>query len=73
MNFAFAVSLRVEEIMDEMRPVPKEGEAEEWVWSAEDEDELYAEALQLVVDESHGTAWAAGGVRIGEYILIIDS
>lgn len=76
MNFAFAVSLRIEEIMDEMRPTPKvskKGGVEEWSWTAEDEDELYAEAMQLAIGESCGTAWAAGNIRIGEYILIIDS
>jgi hypothetical protein len=75
MNFAFAVSLRIEEIMDEMRPTPKDSEkgVEEWSWTAEDEDELYAEAMQLAIGESCGTAWAAGNIRIGEYILIIDS
>ncbi|CED83368.1 hypothetical protein [Phaffia rhodozyma] len=72
MNFALAVSLRIEELMDELRPVPDENE-QTWVWTDEDEDALYQESLAAAVEESNGVAWAAGNVRIGEYILIIDS
>ena len=73
MNFALALSLRVEEIMDEIRPVPAEDEKEDWIWTDDDEGEIYEEALQRALEETNGIAWAAGNIRIGEYILIIDS
>ncbi|WVQ97801.1 hypothetical protein IAU59_004916 [Kwoniella sp. CBS 9459] len=75
MNFGNRLSLRVEEIMDELRPVPgEEGEEDPaWKWSDEDERDIYDEALQKALEESDGIAWAAGNIRIGELILIIDS
>ncbi|KAK4689771.1 hypothetical protein P7C73_g329, partial [Tremellales sp. Uapishka_1] len=76
MNFANRLSLRVEEIMDEIRPEPDADDEEalaNWLWSAEDEMEVYDEALAKALEESEGIAWAAGNIRIGEVILIIDS
>jgi len=35
-------------------------------------DDVYAEALAAVLEED-GRAWAAGNIRIGEHILIVDS
>lgn len=76
MNFGNRLSLRVEEIMDEIRPEPPldDPEAmENWIWTAEDEREIYDEALSTALEESNGIAWASGNIRIGEIILIIDS
>lgn len=76
MNFGNALSLRVEEIMDEIRPDPPEDDSEafdSWVWSEEDEQEVYEEALANALAETDGIAWAAGNIRIGEICLIIDS
>lgn len=77
MNFGNALSLRVEELMDDLRPEgPDEEDRDtfsEWQWTDEDEKELYDEALARVLEESEGVAWAAGNIRIGEVILIIDS
>lgn len=74
LNFTCHLSLRVEEIMDEKRPeiMLAEGltDAE---WFDENEKDLYRQALELAVAEQEGRAWAAGDVRIGEYILLIDS
>jgi hypothetical protein len=64
MNFACALSLRVEEIMDEIRPQPTEDEVEDWVWTDDDEGEIYEEALQRALEESSGIAWAAGNIRM---------
>lgn len=72
MNFTNRVSLRVEEIMDELRPQPP-SEDLEWQWGHEDELGIYEEALARALEESKGLAWAAGNIRIGEIILIIDS
>jgi len=64
MNFACALSLRVEEIMDEIRPVPTADEADHWIWTDDDEGEIYDEALQRALEESGGVAWAAGNIRM---------
>lgn len=76
MNFGNALSLRVEELMDEIRPQEPIDDPEamaEWVWTEEDEKEVYDEALARALEESDGIAWAAGNIRVGELILIIDS
>ena len=76
MNFGNALSLRVEELMDDLRPVEPKDDPDamaEWVWTEEDEKEIYDEALAQALEESNGIAWAAGNIRIGELILIIDS
>ena len=76
MNFGNRLSLRTEEIMDELRPEPSADDPDalaQWVWTAEDEHEIYEEALAKAVEETDGIAWAAGNIRIGEIILIIDS
>ncbi|WWD07950.1 hypothetical protein V865_006058 [Kwoniella europaea PYCC6329] len=73
MNFGNNLSLRVEEIMDELRPAADEQSDPNWQWTDEDEREIYDEALATALEESQGIAWAAGNIRIGELILIIDS
>ena len=76
MNFGCKLSLRVEELMDELRPEPDADDHEaqlNWAWNDEDEAEIYEEALAMAIDESEGVAWAAGNIRIGEVVLIIDS
>ena len=50
--------------MDEIRPVPDEDEAEHWIWTDDDEGEIYEEALQRALEESGGIAWAAGNIRM---------
>jgi len=76
MNFGNSLSLRVEEIMDDLRPEPDADDHEavlNWQWTDEDEKEIYEEALGMAIEESEGRAWAAGNIRVGELILIIDS
>ncbi|TYJ52433.1 hypothetical protein B9479_006974 [Cryptococcus floricola] len=74
MNFGIRLSLRVEEIMDELRPLSEEkSDDPEWGWTDDDEREIYGEALSKALEESDGIAWAAGNIRVGELILIIDS
>lgn len=63
MNFANRLSLRVEELMDELRP-ERSSEELDWVWTQEDEDEIYEEALSRAVEETNGIAWAAGNIRM---------
>ncbi|KAM0754659.1 hypothetical protein T439DRAFT_284745 [Meredithblackwellia eburnea MCA 4105] len=66
MNKAMALSLRVEDLMDQERPT-------NLPWSQRREDELYARCLSLALDEHEGRIWAEGNIRIGDYILLIDS
>jgi cellulose synthase/poly-beta-1,6-N-acetylglucosamine synthase-like glycosyltransferase len=73
MNFTIRLSLRVEEIMDELRPAAQEEKGAEHYWCDLDENALYDDALAQALEESEGKAWAAGNIRIGSIILIIDS
>jgi hypothetical protein len=65
MNYAMWVSTRIE---DKMIAYPK-GEG----WTPTDEALLYAKCLTEICEEDEGRTWADGNVRIGDYILIIDS
>ncbi len=65
MNYAMAVSVRIEDklaLLD--RP---EG------WTQHDENGEYRRCLAEIIDEDEGRTKAGGNVRMGEYILIIDS
>ena len=65
MNYAMSVSARVEDKLARVRR--PDG------WSQEDEDEVYNVALSHTIEEDQGRTWAEGNIRIGDYILIIDS
>lgn len=65
MNYAMAVSARVE---DKLMTIQRPGS-----WTQEDENDAYMSCLQQVVEEDEGRTQADGNVRIGDYILIIDS
>lgn len=41
--------------------------------SIEEEEELYDQAREAMLDQDGGKTWAAGNVRMGEVLLIIDS
>lgn len=65
MNFAIQLSLRVEELMDDLRPeahMAKGGAA--YFWHEQDELDLYETALRLAKEETEGRAWAAGNIRM---------
>ncbi|KAL9593918.1 MAG: hypothetical protein Q9219_007314 [cf. Caloplaca sp. 3 TL-2023] len=65
MNYAMAVSARVEEKLRTIqRPVN---------WNQEMESRAFEQCLQQVKDEDQGRTWAEGNIRIGDYILLIDS
>ncbi|KIH93790.1 hypothetical protein SPBR_04088 [Sporothrix brasiliensis 5110] len=64
MNFALMISNRVEEKLR----VYKRGPA----WTQQHEARAYEHALREVLEED-GRAWADGNIRVGDYILIIDS
>lgn len=65
MNYALYVSARVE---DKLAVFQRQG-----VWSQQQERDLYDNALSQVIEEDEGRTWAEGNVRIGDYILLIDS
>ncbi|KAL7816161.1 glycosyltransferase [Trichoderma gracile] len=64
MNFALMISCKVEEKLQAIERHPG--------WSQNDEAMAYEEALKEVL-EADGRAWADGNIRMGDYILLIDS
>jgi hypothetical protein len=71
MNYCLNFSIRVE---DELLRLIAEFEAqnpEEEVTVAK-ENELYALAMETIIASDEGRTWAAGNVRLGEFILLID-
>jgi membrane glycosyltransferase len=65
MNYALRLSVQVEEKLALVtRPTG---------WSQADENAVYERALQDVLAEHEGEAWADGSIRVGDYILLIDS
>lgn len=65
MNFAMDISCKLEDKLLEL----DRGDQ----WTSTDEAEATAWALDEVVKDGGEIAWADGNVRIGDYILIIDS
>ena len=65
MNYALMVSNRVE---DKLAQVQRPS-----TWTQEDEFGAYEQCLSEVLQEDEGRTWAEGNIRIGDYILIIDS
>jgi hypothetical protein len=65
MNYALAMSCRVEELLGQHQR-PEE-------WSQLDENAIYKEAMEVAMSERAGEAWADGNIRVGDYILLIDS
>ena len=65
LNYCNALSLRVEDLMDEMK-VEMSSNEEKPVdsWSEEEDKKLYEVALVKIVEESQGRTWAAGNVRM---------
>jgi cellulose synthase/poly-beta-1,6-N-acetylglucosamine synthase-like glycosyltransferase len=64
MNFGLMLSNNVEEKLAEVTRHEK--------WTQDDEAKEYARCLKEVVEED-GRAWADGNIRIGDYIILIDS
>ena len=65
MNYALAVSARVE---DRLASIHRSS-----TWCQEDEADAYASCLEQIMAEDQGRTWADGNIRIGDYILIVDS
>jgi membrane glycosyltransferase len=65
MNYALQLSIQVEEKLALIERHEN--------WSQWHENQAYAQALKKVLIEREGEAWADGSVRVGDYILLIDS
>ncbi|BFZ64027.1 hypothetical protein YB2330_005165 [Saitoella coloradoensis] len=65
MNFALSLTLAVEKALEE---IPRDED-----WTVEREGIAYNEALKNAVEATGGKAWADGDIRVGDYIMIIDS
>ncbi|KAK5552879.1 hypothetical protein LTR46_008954 [Exophiala xenobiotica] len=65
MNYAMNVSARIEDKLSTLQR--HDG------WTQQDEDQVYQEMLDEILKEDQGRTWAQGDVRMGDYILIIDS
>ncbi|PTB34760.1 hypothetical protein M441DRAFT_85102 [Trichoderma asperellum CBS 433.97] len=65
MNYALHVSNRVEEKLQKISRTPR--------WTQDDEKKEYAACLAQVLEEDEGRTEADGNIRIGDYILLIDS
>lgn len=64
MNYALMISNKVE---DKLSRIERHA-----AWRQEDEAIAYSRCLSEVLDEE-GRAWADGNIRVGDYILLIDS
>ncbi|KAK4251767.1 glycosyl transferase family group 2-domain-containing protein [Corynascus novoguineensis] len=65
MNYALHVSNRVEDKLAAVKRGSK--------WNSEREEDAYQQCLADVLQEDEGRTWAEGNIRIGDYILLIDS
>lgn len=73
MNYALNFSLRVEdELLRLLKARADELGCREEDLSIEIENELYDKAMQTIIDRDDGRTMAAGNVRMGEIILLID-
>lgn len=65
MNYALHVSNRVE---DKLATIQRGSD-----WDNDQETAAYQQCLADVLREDEGRTWAEGNIRIGDYILIVDS
>ncbi|KAH8690184.1 glycosyl transferase family group 2-domain-containing protein [Talaromyces proteolyticus] len=73
MNYCLSFSLRVEdELLRLMKEKAQAEERTEESLSIDEEEELYQQAMQTIIDGDGGKTWAEGNVRMGEIILLID-
>lgn len=65
MNYALMVSNKVEDKLSRINRHPG--------WNRENEKDAYDLCFKEVLEELNGKAWADGNIRVGDYILIVDS
>jgi len=71
MNYGLNISNRTEDRLQEIIETKMRTEGTTSV-SEEEEDVSYRSALDQVLKDD-GRAWADGNIRVGEFILIVDS
>ncbi|KAJ4248395.1 hypothetical protein NW762_012732 [Fusarium torreyae] len=73
MNYCLAFSNRVEDELHRLSELECQSRGCSYDdLTAEDDDRLYAVALQNMVEADEGNTWAEGNIRMGEVILLID-
>ncbi|KAL1866050.1 hypothetical protein Daus18300_006951 [Diaporthe australafricana] len=65
MNYALMLSCRLEDKL--VRIKRHDG------WTQNDEAQAYSEALAELNEEMEGRAWMDGNIRVGDYIMLVDS
>ncbi|KAL0476195.1 glycosyl transferase family group 2 domain-containing protein [Neurospora intermedia] len=65
MNYALHTSNRVEEKLTKINRIGN--------WTNDYETAAYQQCLNEVLREDEGRTWAEGNIRVGDYILLIDS
>lgn len=65
MNYAFMIGNKIE---DKLEAISRDA-----AWTQDEEEEAYEQALAEVLKGEEGRAWADGNIRVGDYILLIDS
>lgn len=72
MNYCLQFSVRIEdELLRLTTEYEKDHPGEEI--TGEKENELYSQAMEAVLELDQGRTWASGNVRLGEFILLVDS
>ncbi|KAK5022239.1 hypothetical protein LTS07_010319 [Exophiala sideris] len=74
MNYCLDFSLRVDDECSEMaKRLCEQRSCTEDDLTAQEEDLIYEQARDQILQSDGGKTWASGDVRVGSYILIIDS
>jgi hypothetical protein len=71
MNYCLDFSIRVEDELQRRLDICAANNPGEEITVAK-ENELYEAAMELVIASDEGRTWAAGNVRLGEFILLVD-
>jgi hypothetical protein len=71
MNYCLDFSIRVEDELLRMIAEYEQENPEVEVTVAK-ENELYAIAMETIMESDQGRTWAGGNVRLGEIILLVD-
>ncbi|KAG4261955.1 hypothetical protein FPRO04_13985 [Fusarium proliferatum] len=65
MNYALGISLKVE---DKLVQIDRDEK-----WTQVEESAAYQKCLDEVLSEELGRAWVGGDIRVGDYLLLVDS
>ncbi len=71
MNYCLDFSIRVEDELLRLCAEFEEQHPEEEI-TVEKENELYSMAMETMIASDEGRTWAAGNVRLGELLLLVD-